>query len=1120
MLWGCPWPLPGVTALTDPLEEWIATRGEAVVWADFPREALQAGERLIREQAVLDCSPGGQGFFARIQSGRRQSHSVDIRVHPLPSPKPVTTFCSCEAGGGCAHAVAALLHYLGRKAPAGMVKANPAICQWLGEAEALAGERAGPGGPAAAARRREVVVYLLDADPRGAVSVSLYRARRRRRGGYGRLLAFPGLRRAPAGLLDAADRRLLRLLPEAGQHLDRDDVGFILRALAATGRAHWQSAETPALHEAGVVPGGFAWRVHGDGSQTLSARVEGERVALAGHPPFWVDPGDGSFGAIDTGVDDDLAAKLQAGPVVAPAELPALAEALARRDLPIPPPRAPRRRRIDHVSPLPVLRLTRLGEPSRPGRSENGEAVAEFGFEYAGHRVSAGTHGEAISVYESGELRDYRRDAAAETRADERLSAAGLHPAGSMAEGRRVPDHTRDWRKFVAEDVPRLRAEGWRVVIEPCFPWRLAEAERWQAEAERIAEQPGWFSFALTIEVDGERHALLPLLLALIRDNPDAMSPRHLDAVDPAASLLVDLGDGRLVPVPAGRLVPLLKGLTELYDPAAQLRDGRLRLPLGRSNLLDALERAEGEALDWAGDADLRRLGRDLGGLDPSADVPVPEGLEGTLRPYQRKGVAWLQGLARLGLGGVLADDMGLGKTLQVLSHLLLEKESGRAGAPSLVVVPTSLLFNWAREAARFAPGLRVVRLHGPHRHAVHAGLAEADLVLTTYSLLVRDIERLRAQAWHLLVLDEAQAVKNPRAQAARAVRTLTARQRLSLTGTPLENHLGELWSQFDFVAPGLLGNAAAFKRVYRRPIEQGADENRLEALRERVAPFLLRRTKQAIAADLPAKTEIPLYAELSGGQRDLYEQLRIAQAPRVREALARPGEPQNRVRILDALLKLREACCDPRLVGDAATATAGSAKLELLLELIDDLRQAGRRVLVFSQFTRMLAIIEAELAARGLAWAKLTGETRDREAEVARFQSGAVPIFLISLKAGGTGLNLTAADTVIHYDPWWNPAVTRQATDRAHRIGQDQPVFVYHLLSRDTVEDRIMALQRDKAALGERLLGDATAAGGGGLDAQAVADLFAPLDAAAASPTALPTASAPTPPEGSGTAG
>ncbi|RZU99160.1 DEAD/DEAH box helicase [Spiribacter vilamensis] len=1079
--------------MTDSLTEWISTNGEAAIWADFPRESLEAGEQLIQARAVLDCSPGGQGFFARVQADRRHIHSVDIRVHPLPSHRPVTTLCSCPAGGGCGHAVAAILYYLGRTAPAGMIRANPAISQWLDRARRLAADNNAKN---ASAPRGEALIYLLDRDANGQLTVTPQRARLRRRGGYGRLLPFAGVRRAPEGMLTAADRRLLRLLPENGCPVAPDDVHFLLQALAATDRAHWQRPEAPAIHESAAINGGFRWQSLADGSQHLAVDAGAQRLALTGHPPIWLAPEEGTFGVIDTGVSAALVAQLQAGPVVPPEEVPAVAEALSADSLPIPAPEAPRRRRIDDVRPTPVLRLTRLGDPNRATRDERGEAMAELHFDYAGHRVDAGTGGSWLSVFEAGEIRDYRRDIPAESRARERLAKAGLHATGTMAEGRLVPDHTRDWRKFVVETVPELEAEGWRVTVERGFPWRLVTPDQWQAQTRSQPSQPGWFGFGLTIEVEGERHPVMPLLLTLIRDNPEAMATRHLDAIDPDSSLLVDLGDGRLVPIPASRLIPMLKGLTELYDPTTRLRDGQLILPTSRAGVLDDLEQADGNALQWRDEADLRRLGHALNRDDPQSEPPAtPPGLEGALRPYQREGVGWLQRLARLGLGGVLADDMGLGKTLQIISHLLIEKAAGRTRAPSLVVVPTSLLFNWQREAARFAPGLRVLRLHGPQRHADYARLGDQDLVLTTYSLVVRDIERLQAQPWHLLVLDEAQAVKNPRAQAARAVRTLSATQRLSLTGTPLENHLGELWSQFDFVAPGLLGTAASFKRVYRRPIEDDGDDSRLAALRDRVAPFLLRRTKGAIAEELPAKTEIPVYAELGGDQRALYEQLRLGQEPRVREALARPDQPQSRVQILDALLKLREACCDPRLVRDAPQTAHGSAKLDRLLALIDDLRQSDRRILVFSQFTRMLALIGSALEARGMTYAKLTGETRDREREVQRFQDGEVPIFLISLKAGGTGLNLTAADSVIHYDPWWNPAVTRQATDRAHRIGQDQPVFVYHLLTRDTVEDRIMAMQRDKAELGERLLETGSTSGSGeALDAETIETLFAPL--------------------------
>ncbi len=1089
------------TALTEPLQAWIAEHGEAAIWADFSREALKAGERLIRDRAVLDCTPGGQGFFARIQADRRHIHSVDCRIHPLPSPKPVTTYCSCEAGGGCEHAVAALLYYLGLKAPAGRTQTNPAICQWLSEIEAsvaTSGEQDSRGGSTRpnTQPRIEVLLYLLDADEAGRVTLQLRRARPKRSGGYGRLLPFQGVRRAPEGLLSPADRRILRLLPEAGQPIPAADLSFLLEQLATTKRAYWQDADGPAIQAAEPRAGSLIWRLQSDGGQRLAAHVDDALVTLSGQPPLWLDATTGHFGLIQLDLPEPMVAQLQEAPVIVPEEVPGIADTIKRQKLPLPVPQVPQRKRMANRLPVPTLRLARINE----------EAIAELHFAYGGHTVAADAGTEAICVFENGALCEYTRHPDAEAMAIQRLEAAGLHRQGALASARFAPKHAGEWRAFVAGALPELRGEGWQVSIETSFPWRLVDAEHWQAEARRADRQPGWFSFDLTIEVEGERHRVMPLLLALIRENSEAMSPKYLDAIDPDANLLVDLGDRRLVPVPAKRLVPLLKGLTELYDPALQLRDGKLLLPLGRASVLDRLARAEGKSLHWLGDADLRRLGRELDQLGEQQVITTPDGLNGELRPYQREGVAWLQRLSQLGLGGVLADDMGLGKTLQVITHLLLEKEAGRAKAPSLVVVPTSLLFNWEREVAKFAPGLRVLRLHGPQRHQAHQRLDQYDLVLTTYSLLVRDIEALHHRPWHLLVLDEAQAVKNPRAQAARAVRTLQAHQRLSLTGTPLENHLGELWAQFDFVAPGLVGNAAAFKRVYRRPIEQDGDEARLDALRERVTPFMLRRTKHAIASDLPPKTEIPLYAELVGGQRDLYEQLRLGQHARVREALAEAGHQkgQSKVLILDALLKLREACCDPRLVGQEAPATAQeSAKLELLLELVDDLMQAGRRVLIFSQFTRMLAIIETALAKQGLDWVKLTGETRDREAVVNRFQSGEVPIFLVSLKAGGTGLNLTAADTVIHYDPWWNPAVTRQATDRAHRIGQDQPVFVYHLLTRDTVEERIMTLQAQKAELGERLLGDATPSGSvSALDEAVIEDLFSPMtsDVAASS--------------------
>ncbi|MGH7211747.1 MAG: DEAD/DEAH box helicase, partial [Acetobacteraceae bacterium] len=451
-----------------------------------------------------------------------------------------------------------------------------------------------------------------------------------------------------------------------------------------------------------------------------------------------------------------------------------------------------------------------------------------------------------------------------------------------------------------------------------------------------------------------------------------------------------------------------------------------------------------------------------------------PGCFKGTLRPYQARGVDWLQFLRVAGLGGVLADDMGLGKTVQALAHLVIEQAEGRLNRPALVVCPTTLVANWRAEAARFAPSLRVLTLHGPDRAARFPDIGDHDLVLTTYPLLARDHAALAGQEWHVVTLDEAQVIKNPAAATSKLARTLKARQRLCLSGTPLENHLGELWSLFDFLMPGFLGDSRTFQRRYRTPIEKGGDLDRRTALAGRVAPFLLRRTKAEVAADLPPKTEIAETIEMGDAQRAVYESIRLAMHTKVRRAIAERGLARSGIIILDALLKLRQACCDPRLLklATAKAAKARSAKLERLMEMLPQMLEEGRRVLLFSQFTSMLALIEAELAERRLDYVILTGDTRDSVQPVERFQSGATPLFLISLKAGGVGLNLTAADTVIHYDPWWNPAVENQATDRAHWIGQDKAVFAHRLITVGTIEEKMETLKARKQALVAGILG------------------------------------------------
>jgi SNF2 family DNA or RNA helicase len=412
---------------------------------------------------------------------------------------------------------------------------------------------------------------------------------------------------------------------------------------------------------------------------------------------------------------------------------------------------------------------------------------------------------------------------------------------------------------------------------------------------------------------------------------------------------------------------------------------------------------------------------------------------------------------------------MGLGKTVQTLCHLLIEKQSGRMQQPTLIVAPTSLMGNWRREAEQFTPELKVLTLQGSDRRDRFELIESHDLILSTYPLLVRDEEVLTQHQWHYLILDEAHIIKNPKAKASQVVRLLRCNHRLSMTGTPMENHLGELWAQFDFLMPGFLGDQKGFTQRYRTPIEKHADQEQRQRLSHRIAPFMLRRTKQQVATELPTKTEIVRTVPLGRQQALLYESIRLSMEQKVQQSIASKGLARSHITILDALLKLRQVCCDPRLLSLAqAQKINESAKLELLMEMVPELLEEGRRILIFSSFTKMLARIEGECKQRDISYTKLTGQTRKRDDAIELFRSGEVDLFLISLKAGGVGLNLTEADTVIHYDPWWNPAAESQATDRAHRIGQDKPVFVYKLLTEGTVEEKIQAMQERKRALAD----------------------------------------------------
>ncbi len=444
----------------------------------------------------------------------------------------------------------------------------------------------------------------------------------------------------------------------------------------------------------------------------------------------------------------------------------------------------------------------------------------------------------------------------------------------------------------------------------------------------------------------------------------------------------------------------------------------------------------------------------------------VPESLKGVLRDYQKTGYKWLKTLAAYGLGGILADDMGLGKTLQTLAFILSERE--RAAAPALVVAPTSVVYNWQEEAGQFAPELKTVVVSGTpkEREALIKEAREADLVITSYALMRKDIERYQDIDFGYCFLDEAQHIKNPGSLSARAVKTLKARGRFALTGTPLENSLTELWSIFDFVMPGYLFSHQKFSKKYERPIIKNQNRQALEELQKQIAPFILRRMKKEVLKELPPKTETRMLTDLTREQKKVYLAYWYRAKGEIEEALATRGFEKSRIQILTALTRLRQICCHPGTFLEDYRGDSG--KLQSLKELVQDTLAGGHRILLFSQFTGMLSIIRNHLEQEGISYFYLDGSTRTEERGklVQAFNGGEADVFLISLKAGGTGLNLTGADTVIHYDPWWNPAVEEQAADRAYRIGQENPVQVINLITRDTIEEKIYELQQKKRAM------------------------------------------------------
>ncbi len=1116
--------------------------------AIFIREDLFEDGRITqREGGVLECQVDEHGMVTgKVRQDQAKPFAVVVKI------KSDTTYgimveghCTCQLSFNCHHVAAVVIDYFGsaevikRMSPAGddadsaesgesgraAIVAAAALApaqapdpaelpipveleKWLRlvQTEAPGGDQASPV-PEISNRERRRLVYFLLPKPNqiGQIMAALGLAQISKTGSIDRVRPFnahQALRNPPASV-KSVDFAILQTLSTCSPGtLAGQESAFPYRmaadlvvAMASTGRCYWRDISSPPLKLGKPRPGTPCWLEGADGIQIPCLSVLPAAEIVLGLQCLYIDTTTSEYGPIQVDWSPMRLTSWLSGPPVQPENVPALRRTLA--ELAVPAPREVRVEIKNDEIPTPILHLFSAENPWYSERtswktSEKYFHYAEFWVEYMGQRVKPGLGAEQLRLKTPDGIAVVRRRMDLERGFHSTLYEYDLRERnltyyqamhGNKATTVTFYDEESSdrWKIFAQRGIPALESEGWRVEFDNSFRCRTAKVDDYYLETTATGDH-NWFDLELGVEVEGERINILPLLRAAL-----AMTDKK------SKSIAIRLPDGRNISIPRKRLEGILGVLVELMDPAAQTTGKKMRLDRLRAAQLSLID----NSWQWNGDDRLKALGDKLRNFSGLSAVAPPGGLKAELRNYQRDGLNWLQFLREHDLSGVLADDMGLGKTVQTLAHILCEKESGRMDRPTLVIAPTSVIHNWRTEAERFAPDLKTVLLHGPLRRDLFAAIAKHDLVLTTYPLLARDGEELKKTAFHLLIMDEAQVIKNPRTLYAQTAREIEARHRLCLSGTPLENHLGELWALYDFLLPGFLGDSKTFRRVFRDPIEKAGDTHRRQALARRIGPLIMRRRKQEVALELPAKTEVVRSVEISGDQLDLYESIRSIMQTRVQDEIAGKGMARSHIVILDALLKLRQVCCDPRLVKlPSAASVRESSKLEYLMQMMPPMIEEGRKILLFSQFTGMLDLIEEEIVKRDIGFVRLDGQTVDRTTPVARFQAGGVPLFLISLKAGGTGLNLTEADTVIHYDPWWNPAVENQATDRAHRIGQTKPVFTYKLIMRGTVEEKIQAMQQRKSALVQGLL-DAGTGASVQLTPEDVRQLFAPLEQA-----------------------
>ncbi len=1056
----------------------------------FEAKILLRGQEYFEKGHVLNIRFSDGLLKGRVKGSSSQIYDIHMDLKSWPKK---LAHCTCSYQHNCKHAAACLFALRDREKGSlqsfSNNKLDKRLDSWLKNLRAQ---------ESSAVKTPEVthhLVYLLELRLDGhehRVAIKFALAKLLKRGGYGKMIPFNSLADSKRQHFIGDDNDLVALLLfKCGVSGWFDTLiirnSELLERVIATGRAFFVQNQHEPIHLGESIQGTCEWVLSHNGSQNLLLMHEGKVLEpLLLDDSWYFNRSEDKIGHLITPYPIKQLGYLLEAPPIPIDQTELLANKMVKTCPEFPVPHVFEKREIRNVMPGSLLILDAVSEFDEESSwlYDNDEELhalftARIVFDYSGLLIAGSEVCDTVVCQQEGVLIEYARHKDFEqSKWDELQEILQLRAPRAWEK--------EQWEKvkqadFILQDinvlgdldffysqlVPELKSRGWQVeCLSPLYQEVVgADEVEWYSDLNENTTD--FFSYQLGILVEGKPVSIVPLVADLIH----RYSGNDLDNLPDTQLVKLPLHDGRALQLEMGRIKPLVRLLLQFglrhIDENQHLQINKYQLILMReAELAIAATKTR-----WQGAETLREQIRQLFQLTHIPEIQPPTELQAHLRDYQLYGLSWLQFLRTSNFSGILADDMGLGKTVQTLAHLQYEKEQGRIKTATLIVAPTSLVGNWQAEAKRFTPKLKVLIYHGSDRH--QDNFDDYDIVVSTYGLIHRDKDKFITYPFYYLILDEAQFIKNARTKTTQIIQQLRATHRLCLTGTPLENHLGELWSLFHFLMPGLLGDAKQFRLWFRTPIEKYADLGRREVLTKRVQPFILRRTKNQVARELPPKTEITRTIEIVGPQRDLYEAIRMSMEKKVRDAIAKQGLGKSHILLLDALLKLRQVCCDPRLLSlpAAAIAHGTSAKLEALMDLLDNLVGEGRRVLVFSQFTSMLQLIEEELHARNYDYLKLTGQTVHRQAMVEKFQEGKTPVFLISLKAGGTGLNLTRADTVIHYDPWWNPAVEDQATDRTHRIGQENPVFVYKLITSGTVEEAILGMQAKKRQLVEGIL-------------------------------------------------